>query len=221
MVNEFKVGNGKVFLLAGGGKIFTSTVAKFCRSEKDVEDIIAEPESKALIKAILNSRHYAALEFDDFIFAAQGFSRVTEVQLVRKRLASYMISSGRIEKHGKRAFDVVIPPSIHNVKAQLGLDPSKIMLRSTTGNGMITNVPLSEILPFIQHQFGMSNAPTVIYDYDYMDILNLICTWYDIGVDQGIPEEELRFMKPQATSTKIAIKMNAHALRDWAMIRMS
>ena len=53
MVNEMKVGDGKVFLIAGGGKTYCDMAAKFCRTEKDVEDIIASPQSKALIKDLI------------------------------------------------------------------------------------------------------------------------------------------------------------------------
>ena len=108
-MNYSKVGNGKVVLIAGGGKVYTDIAAKFCRSEKDIESIISSQYNKKLVKAILNSGHLAATEFDYFIFGVQGYSRVTEVQLVRKRLASYMIKSGRNEENGKRSFSVVLP----------------------------------------------------------------------------------------------------------------
>lgn len=39
------------------------------------------------------------------------------------------------------------------------------------------------------------------------------------GVDQGLPEEDLRYLKPQATEFKAIIGMNAHALHDWFSIR--
>ena len=108
-MNYSKVGNGKVVLIAGGGKVYTDIAAKFCRSEKDIESIISSQYNKKLVKAILNSGHLAATEFDYFIFGVQGYSRVTEVQLVRKRLASYMIKSGRNEENGKRSFSVILP----------------------------------------------------------------------------------------------------------------
>ena len=108
-MNYSKVGDGKVVLIAGGGRVYTDIAAKFCRTEKDLESIIASPYNKKLVKAILNSGHLAATEFDYFIFGVEGYSRVTEVQLVRKRLASYMIKSGRNEENGKRAFNVVLP----------------------------------------------------------------------------------------------------------------
>ena len=219
MVNELKVGNGKVFLIAGGGKTYCDTAAKFCRTEKDVDDIIASPQSKELIKSLINSGHKAALEFDTFIFGVQGYSRVTETQLVRKRHASYMISSGRVDKNGKRKMNVVIPDDITSFSAKQVLNPEKIIVKFSNPNG-IAQVKLNDCFPLMKQQFAQSQNPSIIYDYDYMDILNLIDTWYTEGVSQNIPEEDLRYLKPQGTEFKAAILMNATALRDWTLIRM-
>ena len=112
MINEMRVGNGEVFLIAGGGKTYCDVAAKFCRTEQDVEKLIASPQNKELIKNLIRSGHKASLEFDEFIFGIQGYSRVTEVQMVRKRHASYMISSGRGEKNGKRKMSIVVPDDI-------------------------------------------------------------------------------------------------------------
>ena len=219
-VNATRVGDGQVVLIAGGGRVYTDTAARFCRSEKDLKEIIATPESKALVHAIIESRHYAAMEFDNFIFGIQGYARVTEVQLVRKRMASYLIKSGRVNKAGKRSFDMVIPDDIKPVHTAVPLDPAKITLSAnTSANGFIKH-SLAESLPLIQRQFGTLDTPTVSYDFDYMDILQIIDYWYSQGVEDGVPEENLRYMKPQATEFKALIGMNAHALRDWFMIRM-
>lgn len=219
-VNEMRVGSGEVVLIAGGGKIWADTAARFCRSEKDLHDLIASPEDKRIIQSILDSRHYAALEFDNFLFGIQGYARVTEVQLVRKRLASYMIKSGRVNKHGKRSFDVVIPDSIKNVHAQVALDPAKVALTISCEDGSIARHNLAEALPMVQRQFGTNATPFVTYDFTYRDILEIIDDWYGSGVEAGVPEEDLRYMKPQATEFRAVIGMNAHALRDWFMIRM-
>jgi thymidylate synthase (FAD) len=219
MINEMRVGDGNVFLIAGGGRTYCDTAAKFCRTEKDVEDLIASPQSKKLIKDLIESGHSAALEFDDFIFGVQGYSRVTEVQLVRKRHASYMISSGRDEKNGKRKMNIVLPDNIRDFHAKQVLNPEKLIVKFSNSNG-IAQVKLNDCFPLMKQQFGQSENPTIIYEYDYMDILNLIETWYTEGVILNIPEEDLRYMKPQGTEFKAAIKMNAAAIRDWAKIRM-
>ncbi|MBQ9537073.1 MAG: FAD-dependent thymidylate synthase [Desulfovibrionaceae bacterium] len=51
------------------------------------------------------------------------------------------------------------------------------------------------------------------------DLAELISQWYSSGVQAGVPEEELRYLKPQATEFKAIIGMNAHALLDWFAIR--
>ena len=96
LVEQF-TGQGQVVLLAGGGKIYTDIAARFVASERELADIVASPYSRTIVQNILKSGHRAALEFDFFLFGVAGYSRVTEVQLVRKRLASYLIKSGRAE----------------------------------------------------------------------------------------------------------------------------
>ena len=156
MLDEKYTGNGKVVLLAGGGKIYTDIAARFVRSERSLEEIAASPYSRQIVRNILESGHRAALEFDFFLFGVEGYSRVTETQLVRKRLASYLIKSGRAELGGKRRFSVVYPASVRDFGAEL---------------------------------------------------------------EAGLPEEDLRYLKPQATEFKAIIGMNAHALLDWFSIR--
>ncbi len=183
MLKETFTGQGKVMLLAGGGKIYTDIAARFVRSERSLEEIAASPYSRNIVQNILESGHKAALEFDFFLFGVEGFSRVTETQLVRKRLASYLIKSGRAELNGKRAFSVVYPQRI----AQFGAE---------------VTLPDAHTCTLTGH-----------------DLANLIRQWYDAGLASGLPEEELRYIKPQATEFKAIIGMNAHALLDWFSIR--
>lgn len=183
MLQERMTGEGKVLLLAGGGKIYTDIAARFVRSERSLEDIAASPYSREIVRNILSSGHRAALEFDYFIFGVEGYSRVTETQLVRKRIASYLIKSGRAEMNGKRAFSVVYPGSARNFAASVRLpDGNTVRL---TGH----------------------------------DLADISRQWYEAGVEQGLPEEDLRYLKPQATEFKAIIGMNAHALHDWFSIR--
>lgn len=197
------VGEGKVTLIAGGGRIYTDVAARFVRSEKSLEEIIATPYSKELVQKIVNSGHRAAVEFDYFLFGVEGYARVTEVQLVRKRLASYMIKTGRAEKGGKRSFDVVIPKRIEQVRTQVELPVAELTLADGT--------PLAQYLP--------AGTATIAWAIGSDDILQMIEQWYEQGVDAGVPEEELRYLKPQATEFKALIGMNAHALMDWFAIR--
>ena len=71
MLQERITGEGKVLLLAGGGKIYTDVAARFVRSERSLEDIAASPYSREIVRNILSSGHRAALEFDFFLFAVK------------------------------------------------------------------------------------------------------------------------------------------------------
>lgn len=201
-MNLKNVGEGKVELIAGGGKIYTDIAARFVRSERTLEDIISSPYDKKIVNNIINSGHKAAVEFDYFIFGVEGYSRVTEVQLVRKRLASYMIKTGRAEKNGVRSFDVVIPEDIKKFSAHY----QSINARNV-------------VLPNGDTVADVLNVETVGLNFDAIDILNMMETWYNTGVYNGKKEEELRYLKPQATEFKALIGMNAHALLDWFAIR--
>lgn len=190
-------------LIAGGGKIYTDIAARFVRSERSLEEIVATPYSKELVKKIVDSGHKAAVEFDYFLFGIEGYSRVTEVQLVRKRLASYLIKSGRIEHKGKRAFSMVIPESIESFNADFITGVDRITLRDGT--------PIKKYLP--------EDAREVVLPVNSDIIMHMIEMWYEKGINAGVPEEDLRYLKPQATEFKAIVGMNAHALMDWFMIR--
>ncbi|MDD3400691.1 MAG: FAD-dependent thymidylate synthase [Eubacteriales bacterium] len=182
-MNITKVGEGKVVLIAGGGKIYTDLAARFTRSEKGLVELLSSEDDAKLVRTIVDKGHLAATEFDYFLFGVEGYSRVTEAQLVRKRLASYLIKSGRIEKHGRRSFDVAVPDGILDHKCSCKL----------------------------------KNGDSI--ELDGHDLLDLTEQWYNSGVNAGLREEDLRYLKPEATEFKALIGMNAHALLDWFKIR--
>ena len=121
MIDIHSVGNAKVYLIAGGGKCYTDIAAKFCRSSKSVEEIIASDYNKKLVQQIVDSGHLAATEFDTYIFGIENVSRVFEAQLIRKRMASYMVSSGRVD-HKEIVNDIILPNNLNivNVKSDSG-----------------------------------------------------------------------------------------------------
>lgn len=149
-MNEKKVGDGNVYLISGGGKIFTDIAARFVRSDRTVEEILSSPYDKNIVNNILDAGHKAATEFDYFIFGIEGYSRVTEIQLVRKRLASYIINSGRIEKKGKRQFNVVLPEAIKKNEICVDgitytYDKLLNLLELWYNNGVELNIPEEEL----------------------------------------------------------------------------
>lgn len=206
-MNIMNVGDGKVVLIAGGDKVYTDIASRFVGSERDLDDILASPYDKRIVENILSSGHLAATEFDYFLFGIEGYSRVTEVQLVRKRLASYLIKSGRPDKGGKRSFDVVLPYSTRNVETFVPLYLKDLVLGDGYGNKTDFTTLFAGMPVEVQLKVNAFN------------LLDWTEQWYDAGVNAGFKEEELRYMKPQATEFKAIIGMNCHSLIDWFKIR--
>lgn len=114
-INCYGIGDGKVELIASPSRCYVDLAARMTRSEKSISELLSEPNNPELVRRIVENGHLAATEFDLYIFGVEGYSRVTEAQLIRKRMASYMIKSGRVDKNGRRSFDVIIPEQIKNV----------------------------------------------------------------------------------------------------------
>lgn len=72
------------------------------------EKITKEKAAKVL-RRVIGYGHVSVIEHASFTFAVEDVSRVLEVQLVRHRIASYTIKSGR---YNKAHCDIVIPPEI-------------------------------------------------------------------------------------------------------------
>lgn len=205
-VNKTHVGEGKVYLISGGGKVNTDIAARFVKSERSVGEIIASEYDAKIVENIVKSGHLAATEFDYFVFGIEGYSRVAEVQLVRKRIASYLIKSGKCELGGKRQFNVVLPRGINRFVSM-----QDIALRDD-GNGSLKHHLVDTDDTYVQ---GSKISLAVNSDL----LLEMIEKWYQDGIRFGIREENLRYMKPQATECKAIIGMNAHALMDFFNLR--
>ncbi len=83
---------------------YNSVGAKELKEKTDLET------TKRLIKQVIESGHTSTLEHATFTFAIDGVSRVTEIHLIRHRIASFSIQSGRYVKRGDAAYRV--PPKI-------------------------------------------------------------------------------------------------------------
>ncbi|MCW1949477.1 MAG: FAD-dependent thymidylate synthase [Candidatus Shapirobacteria bacterium] len=80
---------------------------------KELKEKTTDEVKRRLIKQVINSGHTSTLEHASFTFAIDGVSRVTEIHLIRHRIASFSIQSGRYVKRGDAAYRV--PPKIRNL----------------------------------------------------------------------------------------------------------
>ena len=200
------IDEGRVLLIAGGGKIYSDVAARFSRSTKNLDDIIGAPHSKELLKKIVDSGHESALEFDTFIFGIEGYSRVTEIQLIRKRMASYLIKSAGADRNGKDEFSVVVPrdEGLDLAKGRIEVAPSQILVTERNKSWFLSDILCNRWKYKVQVFLGN------------IDILNLLESFYDDATKKhGVSPEMARYYKPQATEFKAIVAMNAHALRDW------
>ena len=77
---------------------------------EELKEKTTEEVRKRLIKQVIESGHTSTLEHATFTFSIDGVSRVTEIHLIRHRIASFSIQSGRYVKRGDAAYRV--PPTI-------------------------------------------------------------------------------------------------------------
>jgi len=92
-----------------------------CYSAKSGAELMEEmPAEKRirLIRQVLASGHTSTIEHASFTFSIENVSRITEVQLVRHRMASYSIKSGR---YNPSHTNFIIPAKIAKNKAAMKL----------------------------------------------------------------------------------------------------
>lgn len=91
-----------------------------------------------------------------------------------------------------------------------------VMPESVKDHSVKVGVPLN----MLRNQFGeelkVKEGQADQYDHIFLNLntktlLNATELWYDRGVEEGIPEEDLRYLKPQATEFKALIGMNCYS----------
>ena len=99
-------------------KVCAAAAATSFKTTPPVEILEKMTTEKAhkILRRVMGYGHVSVIEHASFTFAIEDVSRVLEVQLVRHRIASYTVKSGR---YNKSHCDMVIPPSIAKNKAAL------------------------------------------------------------------------------------------------------
>ncbi|MCK5472041.1 FAD-dependent thymidylate synthase [Candidatus Gracilibacteria bacterium] len=99
------------------------------KSGEELKEEISSEKRERLIDIVMNSGHLSTIEHASFTFAVEGVSRITETQLVRHRIASYSIKSGR---YNKTHTNFIVPPKIQeNEKARELVEKFKKSLEKT------------------------------------------------------------------------------------------
>lgn len=158
------------------------------------------PELDEDLKALghaLASGHESVLEHASFSFAIEGISRACSHQLVRHRMASYSQQSQRYVKMD--GFEYVMPERIKND---------------------FTNIQLGWVDRWDPDEDEMIESPNYVRINEiYSDILDTIGDIYKQMIESGIPEEDARYILPNACKTNLVVTMNARELRHFFSLR--
>lgn len=145
------------------------------------------------LKGALESGHESVVEHVSFTFAISGVSRALTHQLVRHRMASFSQQSQRYVNMDW--FEYVTPKSIES--------PDKEVMYSFYDD---------ETTGFYKEGFSVRET--------YHKLMHDIAVLYRKMVLAGIPEEDARYILPNACCTNIVVSVNARELRHIAGLRM-
>lgn len=162
-----------------------SIAARTCYSADVPSEI--EPNLN-LLRKVIQSGHTSVLEHASFTFAIEGISRACSHQLVRHRMASYSQQSQRYVKMD--GFEYVIPKSI---------EESKRIINFRWEQDVFENAYMPDDTPVEAVEFIMDSIGFAYCDFNYV----------------GIPEEDARYILPNACCTNLVMTMNARSLLNF------
>lgn len=149
-----------------------------------------------LIRQVVASGHLSTLEHASFTFGIEGISRVTEIQLIRHRLASFSIQSGRYVKRREAKF--VIPAK---VAANRGIlrKYKKILseVQDLYGEMIDSGIP-AEDARYLQPQSLQIKAVVTMNARELLHFFNLRCCRRAQWEIQSLANEMLRLVRKAA-----------------------
>lgn len=163
-----------------------------CRTctSEDFPKITPATDKLSALRNALDSGHESVAEHATFTFQVEGVSRALTHQLVRHRVASYSQQSQRYVK--MEGFEYITPKSI----------------QTTKGTVQFRCEPYSQEL----------DSDTLLEAYQHlMEDIQLV---YSEFVKCGVPEEDARYILPNACTTNIMVTMNARELRHFFKLRL-
>lgn len=176
------------------------------------EDMPIVPTPDNLSKALM-SGHDSLLEHITASFAIEGVSRVTEVQLVRHRMASYAVQSGRYCSRDPRSIIIpdhrLSPSEAYRFGDELRIVDECMMSRGVPPEdrrylypqGTRTNIVMTCNLRELSHMCGLRGCSRAQWEIRQLfgAIANVVGV--KLGVDladyRGLYHELLRRLKPQ------------------------
>ena len=198
------------------GDRIIAAAAKLSLSRKNIEDLLAMPDSEVetWIIETWKRQHFSPWEHSSYTWIAEGCSRICTHQLVRHRLASYTQQSMRYTEGVLR--NIALKSS-----ELLGLDcppsPKKTIARNAYlcyAKSLANSKELDEDTIVSLAKEAYVFPPTII-DRDLVETavsyLEATAQYYRL-LASGVPREDARFVIPHAVRTRIIVTMNAREL---------
>lgn len=199
-----------------------AAAAKLCYSKSDIEHLYENqtPDKvESFINRLLSIGHTSPLEHISFTFGIEGVSRSLTHQLVRHRIASFSQKSQRYVSENQ--FEYIIPDQIKN-NYHTNKIYNDLMLDIQEKYNNIFNILMFEKIKNTKN----------IEDWDKYDLL----TQEEINISNVINEfksynkklyskyeksiiEDVRYILPNATETKIIFTMNFRSLINFCQER--
>ena len=193
--------------IAGAGKL--------CYSPSNIGDLYEKQTAETIesfINKLVSMGHESPLEHVSFTFGIEGVSRITEIQLVRHRLASYSIQSGRYVKRDNPEF--IKPESIANNKIASGIFDSIAEASIKAYNDLFIVLMLEQMGVDIDVVEKMSEQERLDKVQDlFINDLNRYKTYEKIAI------EDARYAHLQSIGVKIVCTMNLRSLINFTRHR--
>lgn len=177
-----------------GASTVCNIAAKACTSPSipDIDEELAQRDTRALEHA-LASGHESVIEHASFTFAIEGISRACSHQLVRHRLASYSQQSQRYVKMSGKV--------------------NESQFDFVTPESLMTTV-------IDDYRNTKSGDNSTLASEEFESLMESIGELYERMIDAGIPEEDARYVLPNACCTNVVVTMNARELRHFLKLRL-
>ena len=189
-----------------------ATAAKLCYSSSEIKDLL-EKQTPERIESFLKrvpSSHQSILEHASFTFAIEGVSRVTEVQLVRHRISSFSIQSGRYVKRNKVEF--IEPPMIKKSYEAHKIYQDICAKSNEAYNNIVIALIWEQMHPNFYKEHGFSFTCKSM-ETDVLELLENDKETYKKFEKKAI--EDARYAHLQSTPTRIICTMNLRSLKHF------
>lgn len=175
--------------------ILCNIAARACTSQDipDMDDHDATGTNCAALCTALRSGHESVIEHATFTFAIEGISRACSHQLVRHRMASYSQQSQRYVKMSGKV--------------------NESQFDFVTPESFTTTV----IDDYWNTESGDNST---LASEEFESLMESIGELYERMINAGIPEEDARYVLPNACCTNLIMTMNARELRHFLRLRL-